>query len=42
MVGTLILRAVHAPEQPDTTRDADYHLEAGDPGVEPLPASVVP
>jgi solute:Na+ symporter, SSS family len=42
VVGTLILRAVHAPEKPDTTRDADYHLEAGDPGVEPLPASVVP
>src|SRR4051794_18323310 len=39
VVGTLLLRAVHAPEPGDETRAADYELEAGDPGIEPLPGS---
>jgi SSS family solute:Na+ symporter len=38
IVGTVLLRALHAPEPPDSTRSADYEVEAGDPGVEPLPA----
>jgi solute:Na+ symporter, SSS family len=37
IVGTLLLHAVHAPEPEDSTRAADYELEAGDPGIEPLP-----
>jgi SSS family solute:Na+ symporter len=39
VVGTLLLKAVHAPERPDSTRSADYEVEAGDPGVKPLPAT---
>jgi SSS family solute:Na+ symporter len=39
VVGTLLLKAVHAPEPADTTRSVDYEVEAGDPGVEPLPAT---
>jgi solute:Na+ symporter, SSS family len=38
-VGTLVLRAVHAPAGADATHPADYHVEAGDPGVGPLPVS---
>jgi SSS family solute:Na+ symporter len=38
IVGTLLLRAFRAPERPDTTASQDYEVEAGDPGVEPLPA----
>jgi SSS family solute:Na+ symporter len=36
-VGTLVLRAVRAPAGADATHPADYHVEAGDPGVGPLP-----
>jgi SSS family solute:Na+ symporter len=39
VVGTFLLRAFRAPEPPDSTRAADYEVEAGEPGVEPLPAS---
>jgi SSS family solute:Na+ symporter len=39
IVGTALLHAVRAPEPSDSTRSADYEVEAGDPGVEPLPAS---
>src|SRR3954471_783072 len=39
VLGTLALKAVHAPERPDSTRSADYEVEAGDPGVEPLAAT---
>jgi SSS family solute:Na+ symporter len=37
-VGSLILRAAHAPEGTDETHAADYHFEADD-GVRPLPVS---
>jgi SSS family solute:Na+ symporter len=39
IIGSLLLRAFHAPERPDSTTSPDYEVEAGDPGVEPLPAS---
>jgi solute:Na+ symporter, SSS family len=39
IVGTLILKAVRAPSRDDETRGADYEVEAGEPGVEPLPAT---
>ena len=39
MAGTLVLRAAGAPAGADTTRPDDYHVEAGDPGVGPLPVS---
>jgi solute:Na+ symporter, SSS family len=39
IVGTLILKAIRAPSRDDDTRAADYEVEAGDPGVEPLPAT---
>jgi solute:Na+ symporter, SSS family len=39
IVGTLVLKAVRAPQPPDTTQPEDYEVEAGEPGVEPLPAS---
>jgi solute:Na+ symporter, SSS family len=39
IVGTLLLKAVRAPSPPDATVERDYHLDAGDPGVEPLPAT---
>src|SRR4051794_35375522 len=39
VVGTLILHAVGAHEPGDETRSADYELEAGDPGIEPLPGT---
>jgi SSS family solute:Na+ symporter len=39
VVGTLLLRAVRAPQPPDSTRAEDYEVEAGDPGVRPLPGS---
>src|SRR3954464_13919834 len=31
VLGTLALKAVHAPERPDSTRSPDYEVEAGDP-----------
>src|SRR5215213_6259350 len=37
--GTILLRALRAPEPSDETRALDYEVEAGEPGVEPLPAS---
>jgi SSS family solute:Na+ symporter len=40
IVGTLLLKAFHAPERGDETRSGDYEVEAGEPGVEPLPATV--
>jgi SSS family solute:Na+ symporter len=39
VVGTVLLHAFHAPEPPDETRSPDYEVEAGEPGVEPLPVS---
>jgi solute:Na+ symporter, SSS family len=39
VAGTLVLRAARAPAGADTTRPDDYHVEAGDPGVGPLPVS---
>jgi SSS family solute:Na+ symporter len=38
VVGSLILRAMKAPAGEDVTRNEDYEVEAGDPGVEPLPS----
>jgi SSS family solute:Na+ symporter len=38
-VGTLVLRAARAPDGQDVTEPGDYRVEAGDPGVDPLPAS---
>jgi SSS family solute:Na+ symporter len=38
VVGTLLLRAVRAPDGKDETHVTDYELEAGDPGVEAEPA----
>jgi SSS family solute:Na+ symporter len=38
-VATVLLRAAHAPSGTDVTHPADYHVEAGDPDVEPLPVS---
>jgi len=38
-VVTMIVRATKGPELEDRTRPDDYEVEAGDPGVEPLPAS---
>ena len=37
VVGTFVLRATGAPDQPDATSPDDYDVEAGDPGVEPIP-----
>ena len=42
MVGTavtLALRAAKRPYGPDATAPDDYAAEAGDPGIEPLPAT---
>src|SRR4051794_19476006 len=36
VLGTLVLRALKAPSGRDHTRPADYHADAGDPGVEEL------
>jgi SSS family solute:Na+ symporter len=38
-VGTVVLRAVRAPAGADATHPADYHVEAGDPDIVPLPLS---
>jgi SSS family solute:Na+ symporter len=38
--GTFLLRAFKAPEPPDQTTAPDYEVEAGDPGVEALPATM--
>jgi solute:Na+ symporter, SSS family len=39
IVVTLILRAMHVRELEDYTSPDDYDVEAGEPGVEPLPAA---
>ena len=40
IVGTLVLKLVRAPRpSADDTQPQDYEVEAGDPGVEPLPAT---
>jgi SSS family solute:Na+ symporter len=39
LVASLALRAMHAPRAADETRAADYSVEAGDPGVRPLPGT---
>ena len=38
-VGTLVLRALRAPEGHDVTAPGDYEAEAGEAGVEPLPGA---
>ena len=38
-VATLVLHAAHAPAGADATHHGDYHVEAGDAGVGPLPVS---
>ena len=37
-VVTLVLRAMKAPAGEDVTYEADYHVEAGDPDVDEIPA----
>jgi SSS family solute:Na+ symporter len=37
-VVTAVARAVGVPDGQDATRETDYHVEAGDPGVRPMPA----
>ena len=37
VAATFVLRAASAPDLPDATSADDYDVEAGDPGVEPLP-----
>ena len=39
IVGTVLLKLVRAPQPADATQPQDYEVEAGDPGVEPLPTS---
>jgi SSS family solute:Na+ symporter len=39
IVGSLILRRVGAPTGEDVTEPHDYEVDAGEPGVEPLPAT---
>jgi SSS family solute:Na+ symporter len=39
VVGSFVLRAAGAPAGHDSTEASDYHVEAGDPGVRPVPAS---
>jgi hypothetical protein len=36
---TFALRAAKRPYGPDATDPSDYTVEAGEPGVEPLPAT---
>jgi SSS family solute:Na+ symporter len=38
-VGSFVLRAMGAPAGEDVTRSEDFEVEAGDPGVEPLPGA---
>ncbi len=37
-VVTAVARALGVQPGRDATAEADYHVEAGDPGVEPMPA----
>jgi SSS family solute:Na+ symporter len=39
VIGSLVLRALNAPEGEDVTSDEDFELEARDPAVQPLPAT---
>jgi SSS family solute:Na+ symporter len=39
LVATLVLRMTGAPREADETREHDYHVEAGDPEVRPLPGT---
>jgi solute:Na+ symporter, SSS family len=39
VVGSLVLRALRAPAGEDITRSEDFEFEAGDPGIQPLPAT---
>jgi SSS family solute:Na+ symporter len=39
VVGSFVLRAMGAPAGEDVTRSQDFEVEAGDPGVEPLPGA---
>jgi solute:Na+ symporter, SSS family len=39
VVGSLVLRALRAPAGEDVTRSEDFEFEAGDPGIQPLPAT---
>jgi SSS family solute:Na+ symporter len=39
LAASAVLRAVRAPRARDATRAEDYTVEAGDPGVRPLPAT---
>jgi solute:Na+ symporter, SSS family len=39
VVGSFVLRALGAPDGKDVTRPEDYEAEAGEPDVEPLPAT---
>jgi SSS family solute:Na+ symporter len=39
VVGTLVLRALRAPDGEDVTVPSDYEVDAGAPGVEPLPTT---
>ena len=39
VVGSLVLRALGAPEGEDSTRSEDFEVEAGDPDVRPLPGT---
>jgi solute:Na+ symporter, SSS family len=39
VIGSLVLRAVRAPDGEDVTQPADYEAEAGEPDVEPMPAT---
>jgi SSS family solute:Na+ symporter len=36
---TVLLRAVRVPDGVDVTADEDYEVEAGEPGVEPMPGT---
>jgi len=40
VVGTVLLRAVRAPQGVDSTHETDYHVEAGDPDVGVAPTDV--
>jgi SSS family solute:Na+ symporter len=39
-VVTALLHAMNAPRGEDVTTEADYHVEAGDPGVRPMPSDL--
>jgi SSS family solute:Na+ symporter len=41
VVLTIVFRAMSLPEGVDTTKEEDYHVESGDPGVSAAPATEV-